>query len=146
MGNILEENIDWHEVAHESNGITVITSGVYSSSPIVLLESDRMTQLLKQLQKEADVIIIDGPPLLVVDSQILASKAGSILLVVRQGGTSIGVAHAMLEQLNLMGANVIGVVLNRVRRAGTHYLNKYYGNNPHQKLKEQIEKVAAPQS
>ncbi|HLO15121.1 MAG TPA: polysaccharide biosynthesis tyrosine autokinase [Anaerolineales bacterium] len=146
LGNILEENIDWHEAARESNGITVITSGVYSLSSIVLLESDRTTQLLKQLQKEVDVIIIDGPPLLVVDSQILASKAGSILLVVRQGGTSAGVARAMLDQLNLMGANVLGVVVNRVRRSRNHNLKGYYRNALQEKPKEKIEKVAATQS
>jgi Mrp family chromosome partitioning ATPase len=52
----------------------------------------------------------------------------------------------MLDQLNLMGANVIGVVLNRVRRSGTHYLNKYYRNTLREKPKEKIEKIAAPQS
>jgi Mrp family chromosome partitioning ATPase len=112
----------------------------------VLLESDRTTQLLKQLQKEVDVIIIDGPPLLVVDSQILASKAGSILLVVRQGGTSAGVARAMLDQLNLMGANVLGVVVNRVRRSRNYNLKGYYRNALQEKTKEKIEKVAATQS
>jgi len=146
LGNILAENMDWHDVAHESNGITIITSGVHSLSSIVLFESDRTTQLLKQLQKEVEVVIIDGPPLFVVDSQILASKVGSTLLVVRQGVTMADTACALLDQLNLMGVNVLGVVLNRVRRAGAHSLDGYYRNISQEKPIEKIEKVAATQS
>jgi len=146
LGNILAENMDWHDVAHESNGITIITSGVHSLSSIVLFESDRTTQLLKQLQKEVEVVIIDGPPLFVVDSQILASKVGSTLLVVRQGVTMADTARALLDQLNLMGVNVLGVVLNRVRRAGAHSLDGYYRNISQEKPIEKIEKVAATQS
>jgi Mrp family chromosome partitioning ATPase len=74
------------------------------------------------------VIIIDGPPLFIVDSQILASKVGGILLIVRHGSTITAVARAMLRQLNLMEVNVLGAILNRVPRAETYYFDGYYRN------------------
>jgi succinoglycan biosynthesis transport protein ExoP len=122
LSNILSENLDWQDVAKVIGGITLITSGVQSQSSAVLLESEKFTQLLKQIQKEVDVVIVDGPPLFTVVSQILASKVGSILLVVRQGGTITAVARAMLDQLKLMNANVLGAVVNRVPLTDAYYL------------------------
>ena len=108
--------MDWQVTTRDFGGITIITSGAHSPSSAVLLESDGMTKLLDQLQKEFDLIIIDGPPLFIEDSLIMAAKVGGILLVIRQGGTITASAHAMLDQLNLLGASVLGVVLNRVPR------------------------------
>jgi Mrp family chromosome partitioning ATPase len=122
------DDTDWQEAVHDYGGITVITSGTTSASSPLLLESDGMTRLLEKLQKSADVIIIDGPPLFIVDSQILASKVGGILLIVRQGSTITAVARAMLRQLNLMEVNVLGAILNRVPRAETYYFDGYYRN------------------
>jgi len=125
LSHILSDNLDWQDVAHNINGITLITSGSPSESSAALLESEKMTQLLKQMQKEVDMVIMDGSPLFTVDSQILASKAGGILLVVRQGGTITAVARSMLDQLKLMNANVLGAVLNRVPLADTYYVDTH---------------------
>jgi Mrp family chromosome partitioning ATPase len=83
-----------------------------------------MTQLLEDLQKDQDVVIIDGPPLFIMDAQILASKAGGIVLVVRQGDTLTSVARSMLEQLHFMEANVFGAVLNGAPQKQTYYFDE----------------------
>ena len=136
LTDILAENLDWQTVAHEFSGITVIPSGSDISSPNVLLESEGMSQLLNKLQKNADVVILDGPPLFVMDTQILASKVNGILLVIRQGNTLVAAARAMINQLNLMNANLLGVVLNRVKRTDTYYPNGYYYGTHGKKSKE----------
>jgi len=144
--DILSANLDWQEVARDVNGITLITSGGLSQSPAALLESEKMTQLLKQIQKEVDVIILDGPPLFTLDSQILVSKVGSTLLVVRQGSTITTVARAMLDQLKLMNANVLGVVLNRVPLSNAYYFDGYSRNISKDTTEDVMETVAVTQS
>jgi len=146
LSHILSENLDWQDVARDINGITIITSGAPSESSAALLESEKMTQLLKQMQKEVDVVIIDGSPLFTVESQILASKAGGILLVVRQGGTITAVARSMLDQLKLMNANVLGAVLNRVRLADTYYFDGSSHKISAEKPEETMEQAVATQS
>jgi capsular exopolysaccharide synthesis family protein len=138
LTDILAEDLDWQQVAQNVDGLTVITSGTHSPASIRLLESEKMTQLLAKLQKKADVIIIDGPPLFVMDAQILASVVSGIVLVVRQGDTITAVAHAMLDQLKLMDAHVLGIALNRVRRASTMDVDGYYHNTNGKKPKEKI--------
>jgi capsular exopolysaccharide synthesis family protein len=133
LTEILAKGAVWHAVEQDFHGIGVITSGQHASPSATLLESGKMTQLLKQLQKEKDIIIVDGPPLFVADAQILASKVGGILLVVRQGSTITSVARSMVGQLNLMGVHILGVVLNRVPRSATYYSNGYYTHIPEEK-------------
>jgi Mrp family chromosome partitioning ATPase len=92
-----------------------------------------MTRLLEDLKLSMDVVIIDGPPLFIVDAQILASRVGGIVLVVRQGDTLTAVARSMLDQLNFMEANVFGAVLNCVPQKQTYYFDKRIedlGNKP----------------
>ncbi len=126
LGDILADDVDWKDVISDFRGIVVIPGGISRHSATSLLESERMNRLLEELQKEADVVVVDGPPLFIADSQILASKVDGVLLVVRQGGTITSIARAMLNQLKLIGASVIGVVLNRTSGIDTYYFDGYY--------------------
>jgi Mrp family chromosome partitioning ATPase len=122
-----------------------MTSGPQTPASAVLLESNGMMKLLEQLEKEFDLVIIDGPPLFVEDTQILASKVGGVLLVVRLGATITVSARAMLDQLELIGANVLGVALNRVPRAEMYYFNRN-ADRETIKLEKPLEVVETVQS
>jgi Mrp family chromosome partitioning ATPase len=63
---------------------------------------------------------------------ILAAKADGVLLVVRPSHTRRSLAKAAAEHIQLVGAKVIGIVLNRIPvrgadyYAGKNYLYTYY--------------------
>lgn len=124
LTSILADSLDWKDVAQDSGKMTIIPGGPQSSSSTALLESEAMTRLLEDLQMNSDVVIIDGPPLFMMDAQVLASKVGGILLVVRQGDTLTAVARSMLDQLNFMEANVFGAVLNCVPEKQSYYFDE----------------------
>ena len=123
LTNILADFLDWAETAQKNDGITVITAGPLSASSAELIESDAMNKLLETLRKSFDVVIVDGPPLFLMEAQILASKVGGIVMIVRQGDTLTAVARSMLDQLNLMDANVLGAVLNCVPQKQSYYFD-----------------------
>ncbi|MGH6879028.1 MAG: GumC family protein [Rhizomicrobium sp.] len=76
---------------------------------------DRIDGLLRKLSEKFDHVIIDTSPLLgFADARILASKADSVLFVVRWNDTSAPTVHAATEILRLSGAHVAGAVLNKV--------------------------------
>ncbi|PWB70788.1 MAG: hypothetical protein C3F07_16055 [Anaerolineales bacterium] len=141
LTDLLGDGLDWQAVVQDCEGLYVITSGHHPRASVVQLESNGMTKLLKHLQTAFDIIIFDGPPLFIVDSQVLSSQLGGILLVVRQANTSAAAVRTMLEQLKLMGVNILGVVLNRVPRADTYYYGGYYGGyfGDNHKAKEEDE-------
>ena len=108
--------------------VTVITAGDLPPNPSELLGSKRMSQILEKLGSEADLVIIDGPPFVVADAPVLASKVDGVLLIVRLGHTRKPSILSLMEQINRSGAKVIGVALNRIpaRSIGYYTGNPYY--------------------
>lgn len=115
--------------------LAVLASGGTPVNPTELLSSKKMDQILSTLEEAADVVIIDGPPLIVADSLVMASKVDGVLLVVRPGHTRLSLAQAAAEQIKMSGARTIGVVLNRIPRdradvfAGKSHVYSYYMGN-----------------
>jgi len=115
--------------------IAVLTSGGAPPNPTELLSSEKMDQVLSRLEEAADVVIIDGPPFLVADAMVMASKVDGVLLVVRPGHTRRSLALGASEQIKLAGARMVGVVLNRIPLrgadyyAGQSYVYTYYLSN-----------------
>jgi polysaccharide biosynthesis transport protein len=118
----------------QHNALTIITSGSLPPNPTELLGSQKMKDLLAHLETVADVIIIDTPPSLVADAFVLAPTVEAVLMVIRPGHTHADAAVATLEQLNRVGAMVVGVALNRIPRNRADYYGGYryyntYGYN-----------------
>lgn len=105
--------------------VIVVTAGDPPPNPAELLGSKKMSQILDYLTKLSDLVIIDGPPFIVADAPILASKVDGVLLVIELGQTRAPAIRSMMEQINRSGAKIIGVVLNRLP---TKKLAYYTGN------------------
>ena len=97
----------------------ILPSGGLPTNPAELLGSDRMRRLLSKLDATNDFIVIDSPPLLVADPQILSTMVDGILLVMVPGKTRTDVVHALKEQIHNTGVRLLGVAFNRLVR-GTH--------------------------
>jgi len=118
---------DWKAGIQEVRKIAVLTAGSKPSDPAELLSSEKMGLFLTELEEVADVVIIDGPPLFVPDAMILASKVDGVLMVVRPGHTRQSLAKASMEHIKLVGARIVGVVLNRIPlRGADFYAGKSY--------------------
>jgi capsular exopolysaccharide synthesis family protein len=95
-------------------GLTLISSGASEKESTAWLDSEKWEQLLSELQKQADLVIVDSPPAAVADAQILASKTNAVLLAIRSGHTRIDSAQAVLRRFQLIGigsTRVMGAVL-----------------------------------
>jgi polysaccharide biosynthesis transport protein len=113
----------------ETEGLFMITSGNFPPNPTELLGSEKMDLILKKLEDDADIIIIDTPPTLPVsDTMALANKVDGVLLVIRPGITTLTAARQALMDLRRVNARIIGIVLNNIdlRKSGYKY---YYGKD-----------------
>ncbi len=118
---------DWRSKIKETRYVTVLTAGKTPLDPAGLLSSQSMNVFLSELEETADVVIIDGPPFFVADAMILASKVDGVLVVVRPGHTRHSLAKTAVEQIKLVGARVVGIVLNRIPlRGADYYAGKSY--------------------
>jgi capsular exopolysaccharide synthesis family protein len=111
--------------ATDMPNLFMLPCGPIPTNPSELLASKRFTRLMQSLGKSFDRIIIDSPPLLnATDGCILAAAADVTVLVVRMGGSTREQAALALDELNRVGANVLGVVANDVPLPRAY---RYYG-------------------
>jgi succinoglycan biosynthesis transport protein ExoP len=111
--------------------LTIITTGSLPPNPAELLGSDRMGWILEELQSIADMVVIDTPPSLVADAQVLAAKVDAVLLVIKPGKTSAEAARSSMELYRRAGVRVVGVVLNRIPRNRSYYYGGYKYYSPY---------------
>lgn len=111
------------------DNLQVLSTGPLPPNPSELLGSRRMATLIERLREEADVVLFDSPPsLAVTDASVLATQTDGVLLVTDAGRTRRSLAKQSVERFQQVGANLLGVVLNRIRpgRGGYHYAYYYY--------------------
>ncbi len=111
--------------------LRVFPSGPIPTRPAELLGSEAMGELLAELRQVADFIIVDSAPVLVVsDALALAPLCDGVMYVADAEATTRGaVAHAR-EQLEQVGVDIIGSVLNNFdlnrARSAPYYYRYYY--------------------
>jgi polysaccharide biosynthesis transport protein len=94
-------------------GLSLLPRGEFDERAAEALGGDRMRDILAQLREQYDTVIIDTPPVLVAaDAAAVAALTDGTLLVIRAGRTPKDAARRTLQQLNVVGANVVGFVLN----------------------------------
>lgn len=125
LSNILigQGKLDDYVTGSGVPNLDVLTSGRMPPTPAELLGSDAMQKLIAEARTRYDHVIFDGPPALVIsDAMVLAKQVDGVLLVARAVTNTRGQLKRAKEQLERIGARVIGAVLNGVQtRAGGYY-------------------------
>ncbi|MDV2976881.1 UNVERIFIED_CONTAM: polysaccharide biosynthesis tyrosine autokinase [Actinomycetes bacterium ARC8] len=113
------------------DSLWVLPSGQIPPNPSELLGSEAMKSLIEGLESAFDVVIIDAPPLLpVTDAAVLSQHVGGVVVIVGVQKLRQQDLEKSLSALRLVGANVLGVVLNRLPSKGPDsYGYGYYSND-----------------
>jgi capsular exopolysaccharide synthesis family protein len=99
--------------------LRVLTSGPVPVNPADLVGSQRMQELLARLGEEADVLVLDSPPVLAVtDAAVLARRVDGVLLVLRSGKTKRDHANKARALLARVNARLLGAVLTDAKADG----------------------------
>ena len=114
-------------------GLDALTAGVIPPNPSELLGSEQMKNLLQRAKEQYDYVLIDTPPVMpVTDALIVSRFVDGMILVIASAEVKVEMARDVKNQLVNAGANILGVVLNKVRSEhhgygyGYYY---YYGND-----------------
>ncbi len=100
----------------EVSGLRVMTSGSLPPNPADLLGSRRMAEALAALREEADQVLLDAPPVvLVTDAAVLSTQVDGVLLVIGAGKTRREMARTAVQRLEQVNARIVGAVLSGVR-------------------------------
>jgi non-specific protein-tyrosine kinase len=91
----------------------LLTSGPLPPNPGDLLDLPRMGEILDQVSRQAEYVLLDAPPVVAVtDAAVLSTKVDGVLLVVGAGKVKRDLARKAKAQLETVNARVLGVVVN----------------------------------
>lgn len=111
---------------HHTN-LTLIPCGKRQRRAPELLTGPRLSQLVAQLQREYDVVIIDSPPLGAgSDAYALGIASENMVIVLRSGLTDRKMAAAKLRTLDTLPIRLLGGVLNGIEMKGQYQYYSYY--------------------
>ena len=111
----------------EVQNLFVISKGEVPPNPSELLSADTTSELLKELGKIFDLIIIDGPPsLIVTDSIIISRIVDSTVIVAEYNGTKKDNLAKIKRDIENVGGRIAGVVINKIPKQGKKYESSYY--------------------
>lgn len=138
LSTVLMGDADWKDVIIEAPGIPnlyLIPSGPASRRASDLI-GPFMTELLDRANSEFDLVVLDAPPLLGFAEPLqIATIVDAVVVVTRAGETKRKAVQNVLATLSRLRANVIGIVLNQVKKEmSDHYYyyghyRKYYGQD-----------------
>lgn len=118
-------------------GLDLLPCGTRPSNPAELLTSAEFEQVLSELRRDYDFILVDTPPLLAVtDPCVVAGHVDGVLLTIRVSKNGRPSAERAKELIGNIGVNLLGVVVNGIGRDGNgsgygyrYYAYDHYGHN-----------------
>jgi succinoglycan biosynthesis transport protein ExoP len=132
MSTVVSGENEWHDTIQKLEAypdLDIITAG-----PASRRAADRLGGVLDKLlalaEKEYDLVIVDGPPLLGFAEPLqMATVVDGVVVITMAGQTNRNAVASVLNSLRRIKTNVIGVVLNEVRAdmSDRYYYYGYYG-------------------
>ena len=128
FGDVLCEAASIDDVIQTtSDGISVIPAGTTANRVIERFDGESAGRFLKDIGSRFDVLLIDGPPLVVAsESMSIAHAVDATVLVVRAFSEHRGLVARLIRQLNEHSGVLLGVVLNRPRNTAGGYFRRNY--------------------
>ncbi len=132
LSTVLTGESEWRSVLLSPEGrpnLSILPAGPPSRHAADLV-GPRIGELLDEFAKNFDMVIVDAPPLPgFAETLQMATAADGVLVITRAGSTRRKQISAVLLTLKRIRANVLGVVMNQVKRdtaADGYYYYGYY--------------------
>jgi capsular exopolysaccharide synthesis family protein len=115
-------------VKTEYQNLHLLPSGPRSHHAAELLESAVFPELLRELESQFDLIILDSPPgAQLADVQVMSRHVDGIVIVVRLLRARTGPSRYFATGLHSAGASVAGLICNYADIPRNRFLSSYYG-------------------
>ncbi|MEM8924727.1 MAG: polysaccharide biosynthesis tyrosine autokinase [Actinomycetota bacterium] len=113
---------------HGSRNLIVIPTGTEPPSPADFVASPAFTTLIRKIEAQADLVVLDAPPVLPVsDAPSIGRQVDAVIMAVKAGSTTRDQLIDALEDLRGVGADVIGLCLVGQKSSS---LYESYGPDP----------------
>jgi len=131
LTSILAADVDFDRVVQRNvyENLDILPAGIRPPNPAELLGSNAMQNLLKKLEENYDIVILDSPPVGVfTDAAVVSGKVDGAIYVVAMGVAGHPELSRGLDSLKKVNTNIIGFAMLRVETdaKGRNYYNYKY--------------------
>lgn len=132
FSNLLIDGMTEQSIQEVTQAITrnlsVITSGSLSDETPDMI-AEQAPVFVHQLEQHADRLVFDCPPVLFSETFALAKEVDGVVVIIKPGETKIKSLKRLLEQMNWIGAKVVGILFNQVsEKKHGYYYEHYYSS------------------
>lgn len=109
---------------YDAGRFDVLHAGGTPASPARLLESKAFAELLDEMRRTYEYVLIDTPPVLAAaDASAIFSKLDGVLLLARSGRSTPDAVEASRDRIERVGGRLLGCIFNAfdARRSLTRY-------------------------
>ena len=125
-GYIMDKNLK-NNVQEINLFLHIMVAGEKVPFPSEALGSQIVKDMMDEIRKEYDIVVIDCPPMTAVtDASIISNFSDGTVFVLASRSTNRDMARKSLKLLKDHGANVLGAVLTRVSKRDSAYGMDYY--------------------
>lgn len=122
-----KKNLKKYLNATNIENLDVLTTGTTPPNPTTLLESVKLEEIINELEKSYDMILLDTPPVTgLSDTLILTRLVDTSLIVASANKTPKDILNNTIESLNNTKTPIAGVILNRVKKSKSKYYSNYH--------------------
>ncbi|MEM7276345.1 MAG: polysaccharide biosynthesis tyrosine autokinase [Actinomycetota bacterium] len=131
LADLVRRDVEASRVAKEIPGETtrdlvVVPSGSVPASPAAFVATPRFLKTVTWMSTQADLVIIDAPPLLAIpETHTLGRHVDAVIVTVMAGRTARDRLRDTLTELEQIDANVVGLVLIGVPKT-KDVVRRYY--------------------
>ena len=123
-------------------GVDVMANSLLPPNPTELLGAQQFKEMLEELKKDYDCILLDCPPgLNMADAMVIGNVVDGIVLLVEAGYTKIKELEHLLEQFEALRAKIIGTVFNKASNNNGKYSYYHYSSQNESKIPDKTKKI-----
>lgn len=130
-----QEDVPVEQILYHAEDLPLwfLPAGQFAIQPLEVLQSQRLSELMTQLTDVFDWVVIDSPPMVpLADSNVWASMADGVMIVVREKFTQVDLLNQSVELLD--PRKLLGVVMNDTSISESKYYPNYYQYSEKQSL------------
>jgi len=135
LSNLIVDSVEIDQCIKDTDirNLKVLPAGPAPPNPAALLASERMKELVEELETRFDLVLFDSCPLFPMsDSAILNSFVDGCMLVVQAGVTRRGVVQRAARVLTEGNGKLLGAILNQAEEVYPRYLYRRSGRLHHE--------------
>lgn len=112
----LEMDISVNKFINDTSikNISLITSGIVPPNPAELLSSKKFPEIIEELSKIYDIILIDGTSILLSEDSLILSRRVGTTIIVSDNNTKKEELIQTKKDIQNVGGRIIGVICNKV--------------------------------